>query len=108
MYSKLIDVSTCIISDVSTGVATDFEPSAVLRGLESLVLGKELTTIVTVSDGIATAEYDLDTFLSKTYRIINNHVRFGSTRINLSSIAVSVGWKIQLEDLAPITEYQLD
>jgi hypothetical protein len=67
-----------------------------------------LKVVIFLSDGISTAEFEFENFLSKDYKFDGEHVRFGGIRMKLHQLCIHVGYKIIFNDLASITEPGLD
>jgi len=84
------------------------EPGKIFELLPSEFANVQWPLCVLVSDGTNSVEYSMSTFLSKSYRVVGKHVKFGSKRLKLSNLSISVGFKFLIEDLSPMTEPELD
>jgi len=107
-YSKVIDVRDCIVSVSSDTDEKHLEPGRVLSALPIDPTAMNSIMVVRITDGTKSVEYETDTFLSKTYPIRNDSIRFGSVAIKVNLLSIMVGWKFLIEDLRSITEPGLD
>jgi hypothetical protein len=107
-YSTVIDVNSCMVAVGDGTEEMQFEPGRALSPLQLEWHLAKYPIVVVISDGAQSVEYDLETFISKTYRLNNGSIRFGALKFQLCSLHIMIGWKLLLEDLASITETALD
>lgn len=108
VYSRIIPVSSCIVKDASSSDPEEFEPASVIQFVPDELIKSEYTVVVTISDGDQSLEYNLDTFMSKTYSVRNGKIRFGAIGMSITSLVIMVGLKFYIEDLINITSIEMD
>jgi hypothetical protein len=108
VYSRIVDVNATLVCDTLNDGNLSLEPGKLLEVLPREMTHGEWPLYVLVSDGTDSVEYDMSTFLSRSYRVVGKKVRFGSKKLVLSKLSISIGFKILLEDLSPITDTRLD
>jgi len=104
MYSLVLDISSCLVSDGSPSGTKKFEPGHVLSALPPSLTSSTMGVIIWLTDGEHTVEYQLDNFLSKDYRCNNGYVKFGGKQLVLSRLCIRAGYKIIFENLQSITD----
>jgi hypothetical protein len=108
VYSRVLDINDSLVCDSLNDGNLSLEPGKFLEMLPKEILDLECPLVVRVSDGVESVEYTLSTFLSRSYRVVGKNVRFGSKKLKIANLSVSVGVKILLEDLTSMTEPVLD
>jgi hypothetical protein len=108
VYSRIIDVASCLVDPGDGSNAWQFEPGKVLTNLAIDWTKLQCPLVVTISDDSQSVEYNLDTFMSKTYRTDGKIIKFGVKRFSINSLRFTVGWKIMVEDITPTTGFELD
>jgi len=101
-------VKSCIITDTGDPAKYELEPGYILRDLPKGWIAQECAIVITVTDNTNTLEFRLDKFLSKSYRITGDKVRIGSELLQLNRLAITVGFKILLEDLDSMTDGKVE
>jgi hypothetical protein len=107
-YSTVIDVTTCLVDVGDDTGSLHFEPGRVLSNLPIDWSDTKYILLVRIYDGEKSVEYEVEKFLSKTYRSSNGKIRFGTQHFDISSLQITVGWKILFKDLSHITDSRLD
>jgi hypothetical protein len=101
-------VRDCIVYMSSDMDEKYLEPARVLNALPIDPTTQYPAMIVRITDGVKSVEFEASVFLSKTYVIKNDSIKFGSVAIKLKSLSINVGWKILVEDVTCMTESGLD
>jgi hypothetical protein len=108
VYSRIVDVNSALVCDSLNDGNVSLEPGKLVEMLPSELKNVEWPLYVLVTDGTESVEYDMTTFMSRAYRVVGKNVRFGSKKLKLSKLSVSIGFKLLLEDLQLITDNRLD
>jgi hypothetical protein len=108
IYSKIVDVANCMVTTDSVTSSQELEPGYLLSCVPSEWFRYQSQLIVLVRDGSREIEYKMDNFMSKTYRVSHGKVHFGIFKMDLTSISITIGLKIILEHLGPITDKDVD
>jgi hypothetical protein len=107
-YSRVLDVSGCIqVSDYNPSVSF-FEPAVAMQSLPKALLDMGNTLTVLIRDEETSIEYRFDTFISRSYGMIGDRVKFGSKSIQVDKMAIYVGVKFIPDDLSGMTDKSLD
>jgi hypothetical protein len=108
MYSRCLDVKSCLIPAVSLAGDYQFEPGCVFADLPPAWLQRSNELSVLISDGVSSTEMKFEVFISKSYSIRDGKIRVGSMGFNLTSLSLALQWKVIFEDLSGITESVVD
>jgi hypothetical protein len=96
MYNSLLTAADCLVPAESDRFDAMFEPERVLRDLPPCMTYYSKDLIVTITDGQSQAEFNFEVFISKSYGVKNNAIRFGSIAIKLNKLHIHVGWKVDV------------
>jgi hypothetical protein len=81
---------------LGTTTGHEIDPSDVVRGLPDC-LGKQQSELrVFIYDGSHSVTYGMQAFLSKSYKIRDGLVWFGSVPIKLESLRIIIGYEIRV------------
>jgi hypothetical protein len=108
VYSRIENVSSCLVYEHGSDGPRLLEPGYVLRALPKTWLDQETTLVVVLTDGKEKLEFELNSFLSKAYNVDGAYVRFGAKRLKLNGLSIHVGVKILLEDLSGLNNIAPD
>jgi hypothetical protein len=107
-YSKILDIKSCLVSGGSSLDLDTLEPGKLLEQIPKEYAFSQDRLVVALSDGNQKIEMQLSIFLSRTYRVSGDFLRIGMTRLRLDNLVVFIGFKVILENLASMTEKELD
>jgi len=108
VYSRILDINSALVVDSLHEGNLFLEPGKLIELLPAELTNISTPLCVLVSDGVESVEYTLTTFISRSYRVIGKKIRFGSKKLMIDRLSVSVGVKFLIEDLTGITEDKLD
>jgi hypothetical protein len=108
MYSLVVNTTSCFLPDGGEAGKFTFEPGYVLNNLPQELFKTGYTPIVTISDGSETLEYNLEAFLSKDYRTDGKTIRFGGKRVAISSLSITIGFKVIFENIEGLIDKNMD
>lgn len=108
VYSRIINVTDCIVPDPDNLFSNRLEPGYVLRGLPKEWLDSQSPVVILIRDDTSTLEFTLDSFLKKSYAIRNGKVRIGPKLFTLSQLSIHVGHKIILQNIDSIIDKSVD
>jgi len=85
-----------------------FEPGKLFGQLPDIFTKTQSMITIMISDGHQELEYDFNTFMSKSYPITDRFIRFGSLRMKVSNITMTVGYKCRILDLSELESVDVD
>jgi len=108
VYSAIVPKSECVVSELRLNSSESIEPSKILARVPKSILESEMELVAIVSDGRKRIEYTLPQFLSTSYPIRGEHVKFGSVFLVLSQLSIVIGVKLLVEDLSHLEQDGVD
>jgi hypothetical protein len=97
-----------VVYDSRTPTSLSLEPGKVLARVPEEVIGCGRAIFVSLNDDSKLVELELSVFLSRQYPIVGDKVRIGSKNLKLDNLVVTVGFKLQIEDLSGMTDFTVD
>lgn len=88
--------------------SVSLEPGKIFQAIPKELLDLDYVLVVLVTDGKERLEYTMQTFLRRPYKITGNTIRFGSKKLKLEQLSVTIGIKYLIESVSEITDYTID
>jgi hypothetical protein len=106
--NTVYNVSDCLLAGSRDDGTREFEPATVVLSAPSEIMTVSTILRVRLTDGTTSVEYDYSAFISKTYKVKDGKIKFGTKWLDAHGLRIMIGHQILIIDPEVSTDAILD